>query len=1541
MAVLGASVTVVMGVVAVTVPSAAATHSRPLAAKSSRAPATAPTGPFSVNISSREDARQFYDQVYQAANGVADGWTGSIAGCSPGSVSPGFLAAVLSRVNYFRTMAGEPGVTFNGTDAGTSADPNNAEAQAAALMESANNFLQHNPPPAPATACGTTQAIAGSSHSNLWEGSIGPSTVDGWVADTVAAGQTSCPSTSPNCMAQGHRRNMLNPSINVMGYGAVPATPGFQASAAQLVLTTPLPARPPVRSGFVAWPPAGFVPYQLVYPRWSFSLPNGDFSHATVSMSLGGTAVPVTIRCFDPTTDTADCGQFGEPYVSWTLNSQPDGSTYPQPAADQPYTVNVGNVLVNGTAQNFSYTVTVFDPAVSDPAHTLSSAPSGPAQPPQNSNPAYSVTGLADPQVTGYQWRTTPLSPENLVNDPAQNGMANWTANVSPAYPVLSTAEPTGAQAFRLSSQGLFTPLTAPAQQTLTLNQTLLAGASSQLSFGSLFYDLGFSATPSETASVDVSTDGGTTWTSVFSQSPPGTQEDTAFSPQTVPLSQFAGEQIQVRFSLTHTNGEWGNCCGEPNGWYIDNVGLSGVQAVGTPTLSAVGATPSFTFANSQQGTVALDVRPQFTNPTFGSSFLSWSPSTIVTTVGNTGLVSLTSSANPSAGSQQVTYTATVSPTDGGGTVSFTDNGSPISGCQSETLTGGQATCAQTYTFGGSHSIVAAYSGDTSFNGSASPALTQVVNARQATTISLTSSASTVSTGQQVTFTATVTPTDGGGTVNFYALEDTTAGCTAVPLNAAGQATCVTSFSVPRVQSQMQAFYSGDANFVNNSPSPPLQTTVIDPTSTSVTSSANPANPGDQVTYTATVTGSQFFLGYGSVSFSDDGTPIAACQSVPLTDNGGTTPHQATCAQTYPNGGAHSIQAFYSGYSATNDFAPSASAALGQSVGTLAATSTTLTSSANPANTGQAVTYTATVASSDNGGTVSFTDAGFPITGCQSEALDGNGSATCTQTYTNSSAHPIVAVYSGDVGFAGSSSATVTQTVTIPTATAAKAAITNVANGATTVGFTAPATARRHRHARNAGSASSVTGFNVYEGTAPGKESAKPVNPSRLLATATGYRVSGLTNGTKYYFVVRALNPGGLGARSAEVSATPATAPAAPGTLAAHGGNRSAGLTWTAPASTGGGAITGYNVYEGMASGGESATPVNPAPLGAKATNYTVKNLINGVKYYFTVRAANAVANGAVSKEASATPASVPYAPGKLLAYPGKGTATLTWAAPQQDGGSPITGYNVYKGTASGGESATPVNAAPLAAAATGYTVTGLANGTKYYFTVKAINAVGLSVPSREGLATPTTAATAPTAPKTLAASPGAASVALTWVKPASTGGDAITGYNVYEATLPGGESATPVNAKPLAATATSYTVTGLTNATGYYFTVRAINAVGAGVPSNEASATPEASATFPAAPGGLKATAGTGKATLTWTAPVWNGGTAITGYNVYKGTALGGESTTPVNTTPLAPAARSYTVTGLTHGTRYYFTVKAINAIGPSAPSNEASATP
>jgi len=1031
------------GVVATGSAAAAAAAIRPHSPKA--AAATAPIGPFSININDREDVRQFYNQVYQASNGVPEGWTGNIASCDPGSVTPAFLTSVLSRINYYRTMAGEPDVTFNGTDAGTSTDPNNAEAQAAALMESANNFLQHNPPQT-GVNCGTTLARAGSANSSLFDtgstaaGATGPPGIDDLMSDDGAL---------------GHRRNMLNPSIDVMGAGAVPATTGFQGTLAQLVLTTPVATRPPTRTPYVAWPPAGFVPYQVVYPIWSFGLPGANFSGATVSVKLNGTSIPTQVNCFDPTTPALlatnpACGQYGDPAISWSLSTVPVGSTWPKPAEDDTYAVTVSNVVVNGGApQNFTYNVTVFDPAVSDPAHTLSQAPSGPASPAVGADPSYSVTPLADPQVTGYQWQTAPLSPENLIDDPATNGLTNWTPNVSPGFNPISTAEPTGATAFNLVSNGASNCAAAPAQQSLTLNQTIFPGAGGQLSFGNLFAGMGFGTASDQTASVDVSTDGGNTWNSIWSQSPLPSESDTAFTPETVSLSQFANEQIQLRFSLTYTGGEW--ACSE-QGWFFDNVSLAGVQAAGTPTLSAVSASPSFTFSNPASGTVAISARPQFTNASFGSAFLNWSPSLVVTSLAPTqSQTSLTSSANPSAGGQQVTYTATVANTDGGGTVTFTDGGNAIGDCPSAVSLNGsdQATCVTSYGFGGTHSIVATYSGDTGTLGSASPALSQVVSAPAATSGSLMQSAFSVNTGQPVTFTATVTPTDGGGTVDFDPLSPGTGNCAAVPLNAAGQATCTEIPTAPQ-STVVNAVYSGDAGFAGGLLGT-VEIRAFQQTTTSVISSANPSAVSQQITYTATVSPANQD---GQITFTDNGQDLShgMTDCVNLTPDGSGT---ATCTWTYSTAGLHSIVATFDGFGLPDE--SSVSTPLIQAAGTFGATSTSVVSSANPGTTGQALTYTATVTGSDGGGTVSFYDSGNPVTGCQSVTLDASGDAACAQTYSDTSPHAIVAVYGGDAGFAGSDSAQLNETVNIPLPGAVPGvAVTNLGNGVARVAFTAP-----------------------------------------------------------------------------------------------------------------------------------------------------------------------------------------------------------------------------------------------------------------------------------------------------------------------------------------------------------------------------------------------------------------------------------------------------------------------------------------------------
>jgi titin len=299
----------------------------------------------------------------------------------------------------------------------------------------------------------------------------------------------------------------------------------------------------------------------------------------------------------------------------------------------------------------------------------------------------------------------------------------------------------------------------------------------------------------------------------------------------------------------------------------------------------------------------------------------------------------------------------------------------------------------------------------------------------------------------------------------------------------------------------------------------------------------------------------------------------------------------------------------------------------------------------------------------------------------------------------------------------------------------------------------------------------------------------------------------------------------------------------------------------------------------------------------------------------------------------AATP-TAPSAPTGLSATPGNTTVALTWTAPTDNGGSVITGYNVYEGTSVGGENySTAVNGSTLIATTT-YSVTGLTNATKYYFTVKAVNAIGSSAPSNEAWATP--AATVPGPPRSVVATGANLSATVTWVAPTSPGGANITVYTVTAAdstvSTRGGQSCIWTSG-PL-----TCTVTGLTNGDSYTFSVTATNSLGMGVASIASNAVVPA-VTAPSAPTGLVATPGNTTVALSWTAPS-NGGSAITGYNVYEASSSGGENyAAPVNGTLIS--GTTTTVTSLTNGTTYYFTVKAVNAIGSSPASSEVFAIP
>ncbi|HTQ62229.1 MAG TPA: glycoside hydrolase family 44 protein [Candidatus Solibacter sp.] len=180
---------------------------------------------------------------------------------------------------------------------------------------------------------------------------------------------------------------------------------------------------------------------------------------------------------------------------------------------------------------------------------------------------------------------------------------------------------------------------------------------------------------------------------------------------------------------------------------------------------------------------------------------------------------------------------------------------------------------------------------------------------------------------------------------------------------------------------------------------------------------------------------------------------------------------------------------------------------------------------------------------------------------------------------------------------------------------------------------------------------------------------------------------------------------------------------------------------------------------------------------------------------------------------------------------------------------------------------------------------------------------------------------TVPAAPSGLQATAGNAQVNLTWS--ASSG---ATSYHVKRGTTSGGPY-TQVSAP----TAANFTDTGLTNGTTYFYVVSALNSAGESANSSQASAAPIAPGLPPAAPTGLQATSGNAQIGFTW-----NASTGATSYHLKRATTTGGPYAQVA-----APTSTSYTDTGLTNGTTYYYVVSALNAAGESANSTQVSATP
>ena len=412
-----------------------------------------------------------------------------------------------------------------------------------------------------------------------------------------------------------------------------------------------------------------------------------------------------------------------------------------------------------------------------------------------------------------------------------------------------------------------------------------------------------------------------------------------------------------------------------------------------------------------------------------------------------------------------------------------------------------------------------------------------------------------------------------------------------------------------------------------------------------------------------------------------------------------------------------------------------------------------------------------------------------------------------------------------------------------------------------------------------------VVGYAVYSnGTELNGGSSSPIT------------VYHLTNGQPYTFTVVAITDYGTSAPSAPSNvATPGAVPSQPGIGYAVAGDGSADVYFDPSTDDGGSPITGYTVTS------------SPGGLTASGTTspITVSGLTNGTSYTFTVTATNGLGTSSPSGSTTAvTPTGAPDAPTIGTATAGVGSATVSFSPPANDGGLTIESYTV---TSSPGGFTGTGSASPI-------TVTGLTSGQAYTFTVEATNTAGSSAPS--GTSNQVTLPTTPDAPTSVSATPSDGSASVSFTAPAD-GGSPISGYTVTSS--PGGLTAS--------GTASPIDVTGLTDGTAYTFTVVATNAVGDSQPSGASTAVTPLGA--PGAPTIGTATAGEMTASVSFTAPSNTGGLTITGYTV---TSSPGDITATGTASPI-------TVSGLTDGQSYTFTVTATNSTGTSPASGQSDA--
>jgi hypothetical protein len=437
-----------------------------------------------------------------------------------------------------------------------------------------------------------------------------------------------------------------------------------------------------------------------------------------------------------------------------------------------------------------------------------------------------------------------------------------------------------------------------------------------------------------------------------------------------------------------------------------------------------------------------------------------------------------------------------------------------------------------------------------------------------------------------------------------------------------------------------------------------------------------------------------------------------------------------------------------------------------------------------------------------------------------------------------------------------------------------------------------------------------ISSYSVYGSTTSGFT---PGSGNLITSGLTGttYTNTGLAASTTYYYVVEALDSYGTSAASTQASAETQAAGTSTDIVSINAGGPAVSNSGGGDNSfvadedyTGG---TTYSVTHAITIPASIAATAAPAAVYQTArqgtVTYTIPGLTSGSSYTVRLHFAELYFSAAASREFNVA----------------------------INGTTVLTNFDIY--ATAGAEYTAVVENFTATANSSGDIVIAFTGGAKDQPMFEGI----------EVLSTSSSCSAVPAAPTGLTATASSSSViGLTWTADTAPSGCTISGYNVYRSTTSG---FTPGSGNLVASglTSPSYSNTGLAASTTYYFIVEALDSYGSSAASAQAQATTQAAPTcsaVPSAPTGLTATASSSSVIgLSWTAVTPPANCTISSYSVYRSTTSG---FTPGagNLVASGLTSPSYSNTGLTASTTYYFVVEALDSYGTSAASAQASAT-